>query len=96
MVLREILFGEILFSDEKRIALKSEYVESGINRWASIHTLRHLFDMHLLEKGTDLRYFQELLGDQSSKTTEICNHVTKSAFGKLKNPLDRLIIEGEE
>ena len=69
-------------------ALKS----SGILKEATVHTLRHSFATHLLERGTDLRYIQELLGHESTKTTEIYTHITKKAMGRIVSPLDNLDI----
>ncbi|MBX2917526.1 MAG: site-specific integrase [Cyclobacteriaceae bacterium] len=63
---------------------------AGITRRVSAHTLRHSFATHLLERGTDLRYIQTLLGHESSRTTERYAHITKRGFEKLTSPLDYL------
>jgi integrase/recombinase XerD len=62
--------------------------KSGVRKEVTLHSLRHSFATHLLERGTDLRYIQALLGHSSSKTTEIYTHITSKGFQNLKSPLD--------
>lgn len=70
--------------------LKKALQKSNINKKVTLHTLRHSFATHLLEKGTDIRYIQELLGHSSPKTTMIYTHVTESSIKNIKNPFDDL------
>ena len=72
------------------------YKKANINKSLSVHTLRHSFSTHLLERGTDLRYIQELLGHRSPKTTQIYTRVTNRDIAKIQSPLDALMDEKEE
>ncbi len=70
--------------------------KSGVDKKASVHTLRHSFATHLLEQGEDLRYIQKLLGHKNLKTTEIYTHITKTGMKSITNPLDRINFRDED
>jgi integrase/recombinase XerD len=76
-----------------RSVLKQAMIRAGVTKHGSLHTLRHSFATHLLESGTDIRYIQELLGHQSSKTTEIYTHISKKRLEEIQSPLDTLDID---
>ncbi len=61
---------------------------AGIKGNFSFHCLRHSFATHLLENGTDIRYIQQLLGHQSSRTTEIYTHISNRYINNIKSPGD--------
>lgn len=63
---------------------------SGVTKKVTLHSLRHSFATHLLEKGVDIRYIQILLGHNSSQTTEIYTHITHKGWEKIQSPLDFL------
>ncbi|MET0760465.1 MAG: site-specific integrase [Flavobacterium sp.] len=70
--------------------LKQSLKKAGITKPVTLHWLRHSYATHLLESGTDLRYIQELLGHNSSKTTEIYTHVSTKSIQQIKSPFDDL------
>lgn len=70
--------------------LKQALVKAKISKPVTLHWLRHSYATHLLESGTDLRYIQELLGHNSSKTTEIYTHVSTKSIQQIKSPFDDL------
>ena len=65
--------------------------KAGIKKKVTVHSLRHSFATHLLEEGIDLRYIQELLGHESSRTTERYTHVTERGIKNIVSPLDKII-----
>ncbi|WP_217495858.1 site-specific tyrosine recombinase/integron integrase [Mangrovivirga cuniculi] len=84
--------GEKYSSSSLRKVFHRAKKNAGIKKDATLHTLRHSFATHLLERGTNLRYIQNLLGHSSSKTTEIYTHITSKGMNEIKSPLDNLEI----
>lgn len=73
-----------------RSILKQNARRAGIIKPISPHTLRHTYATHLLEKGVDIRYIQELLGHAKPETTMIYTHVSRRDLLNIKSPLDLL------
>jgi len=69
--------------------------KAGIYKEVGIHSLRHSFATHLLEKGTDIRFIKELLGHFDIKTTERYLHVTNKNLNNITSPLDDLWRKGK-
>ena len=73
---------QLIFSTAKQ--------KAGIGKEIGIHSLRHSFATHLLDKGTDIKYIKELLGHFNIKTTERYLHVSKKQLVNIVSPFDDL------
>lgn len=63
---------------------------AGIKKPVTLHTLRHSFATHLLERGVDIRIIQALLGHDKLETTARYTRVATGMISKVESPLDRL------
>ena len=64
--------------------------EAGITKPVTLHTLRHSFATHLLERGVDIRVIQALLGHAKLTTTARYASVSTGMIAAVDSPLDDL------
>ena len=63
---------------------------AGIKKSVTLHALRHSFATHLLERGTDIRVIQALLGHDKLDTTARYTRVATGMIANVESPLDLL------
>lgn len=63
---------------------------AGITKPVTLHSLRHSFATHLLERGTDIRRIQALLGHSKLDSTARYASVATGMIAKIESPLDGL------
>lgn len=75
-------------------AVREAARRAGIKKKVSPHLLRHSWATHLLERGTDLKTIQVLLGHVDLEATTIYLHLSQRHLQALNNPIDALPISG--
>lgn len=73
-------------------AFKIALRESGVAKDASIHSLRHAFATHLLEKGVSIRVIQGILGHANPGTTAIYTHLTDRALENARDAIEAITL----
>ncbi len=63
---------------------------AGIKKGVTLHALRHSFATHLLDRGTDIRKIQALLGHDKLDTTARYTRVATGMIAGIESPLDLL------
>src|SRR6202142_3930549 len=63
---------------------------AGIKKGVTLHALRHSFATHLLDRGTDIRIIQALLGHDKLDTTARYTRVATGMIAGIESPLDLL------
>jgi len=75
-------------------AVREAARRAGIKKKITPHTLRHSWATHLLERGTDLKTIQVLLGHVDLEATTIYLHLSQRYMQSMTNPVDALSIPG--
>jgi len=71
-------------------AIKVAVRRAGLTKVISAHSFRHSFATHLLQRGTDIRTIQALLGHRDVATTMIYTHILQQGGQGVPSPLDDL------
>jgi site-specific recombinase XerD len=72
-------------------AFEGALQESGVQKAATVHTLRHSWATHLLEAGVNLRAIQAYLGHASPNTTAIYTHLTPKTTEQATEAINQVL-----
>jgi integrase/recombinase XerD len=76
-----------------QVAFRKALKSAGINKKATVHSLRHSWATHLLEAGINLRLIQAWLGHSTPATTSVYTHLTEKAKTDAAKTIDGLMVD---
>lgn len=91
--------SELLFGGENgktysprsvQLVFQQALAKSKIEKDASVHTLRHSYAVHCLERGMDIHLLQEILGHRYLQTTAIYNQLAQVELVNIRSPFEDL------
>ncbi|WP_337040961.1 tyrosine-type recombinase/integrase [Emticicia sp. 17c] len=92
---------ELLFVGEKgkpysprsvQLVFQQALVKAAISKNATVHTLRHSYAVHCLERGMDIHLLKEILGHKYLQTTSIYYQLAQIDLTNIRSPFEDLQI----
>jgi integrase/recombinase XerD len=68
--------------------------DAGLNKHATLNTLRHSFAVHSLEMGMDVHILQKILGHSNIQTTTVYNQFARIRTETIRTPLENIQVLG--
>ncbi len=73
-----------------QLVFQQAITKAKIKKEASVHTLRHSYAVHCLERGMDIHLLQEILGHRYLQTTAIYNQIAQVEIVNVRSPFEDL------
>lgn len=73
-----------------QLVFQQAITKAKVKKDASVHTLRHSYAVHCLERGMDIHLLQEILGHRYLQTTAIYNQIAQVELVNIRSPFEDL------
>ncbi len=73
-----------------QLVFQQAIAKAKVQKEASVHTLRHSYAVHCLERGMDIHLLQEILGHRYLQTTAIYTQIAQIELVNVRSPFEDL------